>query len=148
MTSIERTAYPRFKRLITAHELTDFAGETGAADAPLLRDCAPPKRVAMLACLVHKTRMRTRDDLATMFCKRVATKVKRAKEELKEIRDHQQAIVEALVGNYWSLLKNVDADGPAQSARAKAAELTEDVATTNRLCATAAIIITAINEWL
>ncbi|GAV41726.1 Tn3 family transposase [Streptomyces acidiscabies] len=111
---------------VAAAKVTDFTGETEAADAPLLRDYAPVKRVAMLACLVHKQRMRTRDELATMFCKRVATKVKRAKDELKEIREHQQAIVEALVGNYQTLLKNVDADGPAQTASAKAAALTED----------------------
>ncbi|OMI34218.1 hypothetical protein [Streptomyces sparsogenes] len=29
MTSIERTAYPRFKRLITAHELHLFCSPTG-----------------------------------------------------------------------------------------------------------------------
>jgi TnpA family transposase len=111
---------------VAAGKVTDFAGETEAADAPLLRDYAPVKRVAMLACLVHKTRMRTRDELATMFCKRVATKVKRAKDELKAIREHQQAIVEALVGNYRTLLKNIDTDGPAQVARKRAAALTEE----------------------
>lgn len=38
--------------------------------------------------------------LATMFCKRVAAKIKRAKAELEEIRLREQEIVEALIENY------------------------------------------------
>lgn len=68
--------------------------------------------------------MRVRDDLATMFCKRVATKVKKAKTELEEIRLAEREITEALIGNYRTVLKDIDADGPAQLALAKAAEMT------------------------
>lgn len=35
-----------------------------------LRDYKPVKHLALVACLVHKARMRVRDDLAMMFCKR------------------------------------------------------------------------------
>ncbi len=104
-------------------KVTDFAGEAAAADAGVLRDYALAKRVALIACLAHKARMRARDDLATMFCKRVAIKVKKARDELEEIRRHQQALVEALAGNYRTLLQKVDAGGPAQEAQARAAEL-------------------------
>ncbi len=71
--------------------------------------------------------MRARDDLATMFCKRVAAKVKRAKEELEEIHRRQQEIVEALVGNYHTLLTKVDTGGPAQTAQDRAAQMTQEV---------------------
>ncbi|MEV0492268.1 Tn3 family transposase [Streptomyces atratus] len=47
-----------------------------------LRDYKPVKRLALVACLTHKARMRVRDDLATKFCKRVAMKIKKAKAEL------------------------------------------------------------------
>ncbi|MFJ7996397.1 DUF4158 domain-containing protein [Streptomyces sp. NPDC096310] len=112
---------------IAPRKIADFAGEAEAADAGVLRDYAPDKRIAVLACMVHKAQMRARDDLATMFCKRVALKTKRAKSELEEIRLQQQAMVEALIGNYRTLLKQTDADGPAQKARQKAAEMTGDL---------------------
>ena len=44
-------------------KVTDFAGEAAAADAGVLRDYALAKRVALIACLAHKARMRARDDL-------------------------------------------------------------------------------------
>ncbi|MFD3488788.1 hypothetical protein [Streptomyces sp. NPDC058665] len=55
------------------------------------------------------------DDLTTMFCKRIALQVKRAKPELESIREQQQAIVEALIGNYRTVPQH--ADGPVQAAR-------------------------------
>jgi hypothetical protein len=45
-----------------------------------------------VACLVHTARMRARDDLAEMLCKRVAANVKRARAELEEIRLRQRAV--------------------------------------------------------
>ena len=56
-------------------------------------DYHPVKRLALVACLVHTARMRARDDLAEMLCKRVAANVKRAKAELEEIRLRQRAVV-------------------------------------------------------
>ncbi|MFE2586393.1 hypothetical protein [Streptomyces sp. NPDC059378] len=111
---------------VAAGKVTDFAGEADAADVAELRDYRSVKRIALVACLVHKARMRVRDDLATMFCKRVATKVKKAKQELEEIRLAEREIVEALIGNYRTMLKNIDADGPAQAALVKAAAMTAE----------------------
>ncbi|MGW5021934.1 DUF4158 domain-containing protein [Streptomyces cacaoi] len=71
---------------VATGKITDFAGEADAADASELRDYATIKQIALIACLAHKAGMRVRDDLATMFTKRVATKIKRAKEELEAIR--------------------------------------------------------------
>ncbi|WP_432047838.1 hypothetical protein [Streptomyces asiaticus] len=68
---------------VASGKITDFAGEADAADAPGLRDYNLVKRLALMVCLVHKARMRARDDLTTMFCKRVALQVKRAKAELE-----------------------------------------------------------------
>jgi hypothetical protein len=70
--------------------------------------------------------MRVRDDLATMFCNRVATKIKRAKAELEEIRLREQEMVEALIGNYRTVLKHIDAGGPARAALARAAVMTAE----------------------
>ncbi|MGW5119323.1 hypothetical protein ACWEQ8_28345 [Streptomyces noursei] len=109
---------------VAARKITDFAGAADAGDAPALRDCAPVKRLALIACLVHKARMRVRDDLATRFCKRVATKIKKAKTKLEEIRLAEREITETLIGNYRVVLKGIDGNGPAQAALAKAAKMT------------------------
>ncbi|WP_406356922.1 Tn3 family transposase [Streptomyces sp. NBC_01635] len=106
-------------------KVANFAGEAEAQDAATLKDYTEAKRVALMACLAAKARMRARDDIATMFCKRMAAKAKKAREELEEIRRQQQEIVEALVGNYRTLLQQVDADGPAQKAQIKAATMTK-----------------------
>ncbi|MEU5525178.1 transposase [Streptomyces sp. NPDC047860] len=56
----------------------------------------------------------------------LGTKVKRAKEELEAIRLAEREITEALIGNYRSVLKDIDEDGPAHVALAKAAEMTAE----------------------
>ncbi|MFJ2292435.1 hypothetical protein ACIOG7_12130 [Streptomyces sp. NPDC087894] len=111
---------------VAAGKITDFAGEADAADASELRDFVPVKRIALVAALTHKARMRVRDDLATMLCKRVATKIKKATAELEEIRLAEREIVEALIGNYRTVLKHIDAGGPAQEALEKAAAMTAE----------------------
>jgi hypothetical protein len=60
-------------------------------------DVAQPKRTALLACLVHVAQTRARDELAEMFCKRVALIIKRAKAELDEIRAEGREISERLI---------------------------------------------------
>ncbi|MHA5047880.1 Tn3 family transposase [Streptomyces sp. SD15] len=111
---------------VASGKITDFAGEADAADASELRDFVPVKRIALVAALTHKARMRVRDDLATMFCKRVATKIKKAKAELEEIRLAEREIVEALIGNYRTVLKHIDSGGPAHEALEKAAAMTAE----------------------
>ncbi|MGW0857842.1 DUF4158 domain-containing protein [Streptomyces sp. NPDC002690] len=106
-----------------------IAGEADAPDVAELRGCKPVKRLALVACLTHKARMRVRDDLATMFRERVALKIKKAKVELEEIRLAEREIVEALIGNYrtGTALKDIDEGGPAQAALEKAAAMTAEV---------------------
>ncbi|WP_094792137.1 Tn3 family transposase [Streptomyces kasugaensis] len=111
---------------VAAGKITDFAGEADAADVAELRDYRPVKRLALVACLAHKARMRVRDDLATMFCKRVAMKIKKAKAELEEIRLAEREITEALIGNYRTVLKHIDEGGPAQEALERAAAMTAE----------------------
>ncbi|MEU9056436.1 Tn3 family transposase [Streptomyces sp. NPDC048384] len=93
---------------IAPGKVADFAAEAGALDAAELRDYETGKLIALLACLVHTARRRARDDLAEMFCKRVATKLKNAKDELEEIRNQQQALVERMIGTYRTVLEHID----------------------------------------
>jgi hypothetical protein len=111
---------------VAAWKITDFAGEADAADASELRDFAPVKRIALVAALTHNAQMRVRDDLATMFCQRVATKIKKAKAELEEIRLAEREIVETLIGSYRTVLKHIDEGGPAHEPLEKAAAMTAE----------------------
>ncbi len=58
---------------IAESKIADFAGEAMTADADMMRNVAPLKRIALLACMVHLARTRARDDLAEMFCRRMAS---------------------------------------------------------------------------
>jgi TnpA family transposase len=93
---------------IAESKIADFAGEAMAADAAVMRNVAPLKRMALVACVVHVARTRARDDLAEMFCKRMAQVTKLAKAELAEIREHQAEMSERLITNYRSVLGCLD----------------------------------------
>ena len=100
---------------IAPSKIADFAGEASAGDAAVLRDYAPDKRTALLACLVHSARARARDDVAEMFCKRVARMTTQARNALDEIREHQRAITERLIANYRDVLEALDPDAPSSA---------------------------------
>ena len=96
-------------------KVADFAGEAAAQDADTLSRYEEAKRLALVACLVHTARMRARDDLAEMLCKRVASIVKKARTELEEIRLRQRAVSERLIGTYRTVLEHLDPDGETAS---------------------------------
>src|SRR5699024_11857763 len=83
---------------------------------------APFKRLGLVACLVHTARMRARDDLAEMLCKRVAANTKKAKAELEEIRERQRVVNERLIGTYRGVLVHLDPDGPDASGETERAQ--------------------------
>jgi len=93
---------------IAPAKVADFAGEATAQDIDTLSRYDPVKRLALVACLVHAARMRARDDLAEMLCKRVAANVKRARAELEEIQLRQRAVSERLIGTYRTVLEHLD----------------------------------------
>ena len=105
---------------VAPSKIADFAGEAAAADAAVLRDYSRTKRIALLAALIFTAQSKTRDETAEMFCRRVATITKRARDELEEIKKHHQEITERLVSTYRSVLEWIDPDGPA-AAREQAA---------------------------
>ena len=92
-------------------KVADFAGEAAAQDADTLSRYGEAKKLALVACLIHTARMRARDDLAEMLCKRVASILKRARTELEEIRLRQRAVSERLIGTYRTVLEHLDPDG-------------------------------------
>jgi len=97
---------------VAASKLADFAGEAEVADAAVLRDYGSTKKAALLAAMVFTARTRARDDVAEMFCRRVATLTKRARKELEELKEQHRALTERLVANYRVVLERIDPDGP------------------------------------
>ncbi|HEY5262041.1 MAG TPA: DUF4158 domain-containing protein [Solirubrobacteraceae bacterium] len=93
---------------IAKAKIADFAGEAMAADAGVMRDVSPLKRTALLACVVHVARARARDDLAEMFCKRMAAITKLARAELAAIHERQAEMSERLIAHYRSVLTCLD----------------------------------------
>ena len=73
---------------------------------------------------MHTARVRARDDLAEMLCKRVAAILKKARAELEEIRLRQRETSEQLIGTYRTVLESLDPDaeepgeGPARAVAA------------------------------
>ena len=107
---------------IAATKLTDFADEADAADAGVLRDYGDAKRIAVLAALVHAVRAKARDDVAEMFCRRVATLTKRARVELQALKEQHRAVTERLIANYRAVLERIDPDGPVGAQQQAALE--------------------------
>jgi hypothetical protein len=93
---------------IAESKIADFAGEAAAADAAVMRDVAQPKRTALVACLVHVAQTRARDELAELFCKRMAAITKRARSELEQLREQGRELSERLIDHYRELLERLD----------------------------------------
>ena len=73
-----------------------------------MRDVAQPKRTAMIACLTHVAQTRARDELAEMFCRRMAAITKRARGELDRLREEGRELSERLIDHYRELLERLD----------------------------------------
>ena len=105
---------------VAPSKIADFAGEAAAADAAVMGDYGPAKRIALVAALVFTAQAKARDDTAEMFCRRVGTLAKRARAELEELKDQHREVTERLIGTYRTVLEHLDPDGEA-AAREQAA---------------------------
>ncbi|MCP4966884.1 MAG: Tn3 family transposase [bacterium] len=107
-----------------------FAAEARVLDASDLRKVGESKRLALLVCLLHQARIRARDDLAEMLCRRMATIHKRGRDDLAEIRERQRTEIERLWGVFGRVLaaaqqatRRDDADDPVQTSDLDASTL-------------------------
>jgi TnpA family transposase len=89
---------------IASTKISHFAGEARVLDASEMTDVSVDKRLTLLICLVHTARIGVRDDVVTMFCKRVATITKRAKDRLEEIRAEHRETSEWLLGVFGEVI--------------------------------------------
>jgi len=88
-------------------KVAHFAGEAKELDAGDMKKVAIDKRVVLLACLLHTARIRGRDELATMFCKRMARLHKQARERFEALREASRVEAERLVDVFGDVLVGV-----------------------------------------
>lgn len=85
-------------------KLRHFAAQAMIYDIAELKECTEPKRFTLLLSLIHRMQVRTRDQLAEMFLRRVATIHKRARDELEQMQVRQRSQVERLIGTLDGVL--------------------------------------------
>ncbi len=79
-------------------KVVHFAGEARMAGVDDMRKTGDAKRVTLLISLVHQQRIAARDEVVTMFCKRMAALHKKGKERMEELREASRAETERLIG--------------------------------------------------
>ncbi len=72
---------------VPAAKLKHFAAEAYALDAGAMNDINPPKRYTLLLCLIHQACVSTRDDVVTMFVKRMSSIQQAGQDELVRLRE-------------------------------------------------------------
>ncbi|WP_405149178.1 Tn3 family transposase [Sphaerisporangium sp. NBC_01403] len=80
-------------------KIAHFAGEARVTDAADMRKVLNnDKRLTLLITLVHECRTTARDEVVTMFCKRMAALHKKGRDRLEEIQAANRAETERLIG--------------------------------------------------
>lgn len=100
-------AQPDCERLlesVPATRLKYLAEMAAVMDAAELKDTSQPKRATLILALIHRMRVRVRDDIAEMFIRRMGTCNKRAKEELETLQAQQRDLSEDLVATFEEVL--------------------------------------------
>lgn len=95
-------------------KIAHFAGEARVTDAADMKKIVnEDKRLTLIASLVHTVRTGVRDDVVTMFCKRMAAIHKKGRERLEKLREEHRAESERLLGVFGDVLSAVrDAADP------------------------------------
>jgi hypothetical protein len=89
-------------------KVAHFAGEARVTDVADLRKIQDEgKRLTLVASLVHVVRAGVRDDVVTMFCKRMAAIHKKGRDHLEALREAHRAESERLLGVLGDVLSAV-----------------------------------------
>jgi hypothetical protein len=79
-------------------KVAHFASEARLAGVDDMRKTGEAKRVTLLGALVHQQRVEARDEVVTMFCKRMAALHKKGRDRLEELREAHRSETERLIG--------------------------------------------------
>lgn len=94
-----------FLNNITVAKIQHFAAEARVLDASEVKEISQSKRITLLLSLIYSAQVQTRDNLVSMFLKRMRTIHNSAKEELEKIRQKNQETIEKLVGVFTNVLQ-------------------------------------------
>ncbi|MEU9005376.1 DUF4158 domain-containing protein [Streptomyces sp. NPDC048551] len=86
-------------------KVTHFSGQAQVLDAAELGKVGVVKRLALLASLLHSAKVRARDELVPMLCRRMGAITKKAKEDLEKIRERHREESERLLAVLGEVLE-------------------------------------------
>ena len=93
-------------------KIAHLAGEARVTDVADLRKVLnADKRLTLVASLVHVVRAGVRDDVVTMFCKRMAAIHKKGRDHLEALREAHRAESERLLGDVLSAVREATVPG-------------------------------------
>jgi hypothetical protein len=85
-------------------KVAHLVGEARVANVDDMRKTGEAKRVTLLVSLLRQQRVEARDEVVTMFCKRMAALHKKGRERLEELREAHRAESERLIGVFGEAL--------------------------------------------
>lgn len=89
-------------------KIKHFAAEARILDVAELKDFNSAKRHVFLLSLIHRTRIKARDDLANMFIKRMNHIHQRGKDELEQLRIRHRQKTEFLVATLSNVIDTLN----------------------------------------
>ncbi len=115
---------------VPAAKVAHFAAEAKELDAADMRKLGEQKKVVFLACLLHVAKTRGRDELATMYCKRLARVHKQARDRFEALREASRVEAERLVDVFGDVLaavrESIEAPEPVEEQDEDAGESAGD----------------------
>ena len=90
---------------IRSTKIIHLAEEARSLHASDFSDFTPPKRFALLVCLIHQATISTRDQIVEMFIKRMSKLTTKAKEELEHLRTEDRTTTEHLIEVFTDVLQ-------------------------------------------
>lgn len=97
LAGLTSTKIEQFAAQAYQSEISDIHGVKTAA-----------KRYTLLLCLLHRMQVRTRDQLVTMYLKRIRQLHRQAKERLAEIQEQQQTLSETMINAFADVVQKTD----------------------------------------
>jgi len=86
---------------VPAAKRLHWAAEARVLDAGAMNDILPPKRYVLMLCLIQQARVTTRDEVITMFIKRMSAVQQAAQKELVKLREsHLDTTLKVAAGRH------------------------------------------------
>ncbi|MFD6938189.1 hypothetical protein ACFWAP_18825 [Streptomyces goshikiensis] len=95
----------RWLKDVPPGKVSHFAGQAKVLDAAEMSKVGVVKRLALLASLLHSAKIRARDELVMMLCRRMGSLTKKAKEDLEKIRERHREESERLLAVLGEVLQ-------------------------------------------